>query len=173
MLAQRRKLSSQAFAAEYVPRGRNAATLATLMILPDCRAEHALQGGVGELHGGFDVQFQVLLLVRDVVVLEGPQQADPRVVDQDLHRPGGIGEAGDDGGHPASSVRSAAIVSAADAVAVLQLRRRGREAAGVAGHEHHAVALFGQLAGEFGADACCCARDQGGGAGSEWLCVGS
>ena len=100
MLAQREKLSSQAFAAEYVPRGRKAATLATLMIRPDWRAEHALQGGVGELHGGFDVELEVLLLLGNVVLLEGLQQADPGIVDQDLHRPGGIGEPGDDGGNP-------------------------------------------------------------------------
>ena len=103
-------------------------------------------------HGGLDVQFEVPGLLRDAVLLEGPQQAHSGVVDEDVHRTRRIREPGDDGRDPGVVREIGGEYLCAHAVLILQFLRLGLQPDSVSGHEDHIVALLGELAGEFGTD---------------------
>ena len=109
------------------------------------------------------MQFEVLLLVRDVVPLEVAQQAAAGIVHQNAHRPRGVREASDDGGHPGVVRQVCGQHLSGGSVPLFQVRRRLFQAGPVPGDQHQVVALDSQLAGELGTQPRAGTGDEGGG----------
>ena len=115
---------------------------------------------MAEPHRGGDEHVEHRLLGVDVVDQEPALEAEAGVVDQQVDRPGGVGQPGLDGGQLVAVDQVGGQHLDVHAVLAAELLGDGLETGGVAGDQHEVVAAGGELLGEDVADA-------GGGAGDQ------